>query len=162
MGDLTMIRLGSLSGSAGALSGSAAGAGVADAVAATAKVGTGSAGALAWIGEAPRECIWGRSTRRIRTRLSPRCTSSSATPVSVTTLINSRISSRVILKEGLNPAYTSGSEAGRATAIIAETRQGAVRRRTSARLSVLPIPMRSSGSGSTCSGRRTLIWYRPM
>jgi hypothetical protein len=34
--------------------------------------------------------------RRMRTRFSPRCTSSSLIPVSATTLINSRISSMVM------------------------------------------------------------------
>src|SRR5579883_515655 len=37
--------------------------------------------------------------RRMRTRSSPRCTSSSATPVSTTSLISSRISSLVMLKK---------------------------------------------------------------
>src|ERR1017187_1161376 len=92
MGDLTRTRLGSCGCSPFSLDASMAGCAEGGAVAKGEE-----ADAAAYEGAATTiSCVAANDERRMRTRLSPRCTSSSATPVSVANAISSRISSTVI------------------------------------------------------------------
>src|ERR1022692_742360 len=92
MGDLTRTRLGSCGCSPFSLDASMAGCAEGGAVAKA-----GGADAAAYEGVATTiSCGAVNEERRMRTRLSPRCTSSSAIPVSVAKAISSRISSTVI------------------------------------------------------------------
>src|ERR1035438_1449283 len=92
MGDLTRARLGSCGCSPFSLDASMAGCAEGGALA-----NAGAADAAAYEGAATTiSCGAANEARRMRTRLSPRCTSSSATPVSVAKAISSRISSTVI------------------------------------------------------------------
>src|ERR1017187_10425103 len=110
MGDLTRTRLGSCGGSPFSLDASTAGCAEGGAVA----KGEG-ADAAAYEGAATTISCCGalNEPRRMRTRLSPRCTSNSAIPVSVAKAISSRISSTVINGLAYQRRATDASRAAR-------------------------------------------------